>query len=407
MLNIDLSHAQFLWMMVALQLIIFAGMWLLASTAMKGFGPAMRMFGVFNLCLGISLALVALRGGTTPDFLTRSGANLTALASFVAIWAGGRRLFKPELSMREPWLVMATSGLAIIILAQFPGYGNQRVAAELMAMAWIMLRASAIVTPVMHQRFGRFPAVATTFIAWGISAVMLIRSAGALWLGWHIEVDRDGGGTLAFAYLVLAGVTSINSVLAYVLLRSVLAEVESLARHDPLTGLLNRRAFAEQQTLCWERWMRQRSAFVAICLDIDHFKNINDEFGHSVGDRVLVLVAKALQNQVRPMDTLARTGGEEFIVLLDLNDASEDVLDIAERLRAAVQALRPWPSESIWRVTVSVGVALSTTQDERPENVITRADNALYRAKATGRNLVVASAELGGIQETSVAPASK
>lgn len=395
MLNIDLSHAQFLWMMVALQLVIFAGMWLLASTTMKNFGPAMRMFGVFNLCLGLSLALVALRGGTTPDFLTRTGANLTSLASFVALWAGGRHLFNPEISMREPWLVLAAAGVIILILGQMPGYGNQRIATEFVAITWIILRASANATPVMRQRFGKLPAIATSVIAWGFGAVIMMRAIGGLFLGWHIEIDRDGSGTLAFAYLVLATVTSINSVLAYVFLRSVLAEVESLARHDPLTGLLNRRAFVEQQTLCWDRWMRQQSAFVAICLDIDHFKNINDEFGHSVGDRVLVLVSKALQNQVRPMDTLARTGGEEFVVLLDLQESGEDVMQIAERLRMAVQALRPWPGDSPRRVTVSLGVALSTSLDERPENVITRADHALYRAKANGRNRVEVSSEFG------------
>lgn len=394
MLNIDLSHAQFLWMMVALQLVIFAGMWLLASSTMKNFNPALGMFGVFNLCLAVSLALVALRGGITPDFLTRTGANLTGLAAFVALWAGARHLFNPEISMREPLLVLTAAGVIIVILSQMHGYGNHRIATEFVAITWIILRANANATPVMRRRFGKLPAIATSIIAWGFSAVILMRAVGGLFLGWHIEIDRDGSGTLAFAYLVLATVTSINSVLAYVLLRSVLAEVESLARHDPLTGLLNRRAFVEQQNLCWERWKRQQRAFAAICLDIDHFKTINDEFGHDMGDRVLIQVATALQNQVRPMDTLARTGGEEFIVLLDLQESGEDVMQIAERLRTAVQSLQPWPGDSPRRVTISLGVALSTAHDARPENVITRADYALYQAKASGRNRVELSSEL-------------
>jgi diguanylate cyclase (GGDEF)-like protein len=371
---------------------------------MKNYGPAMRMFGVFNLCLCISLALVALRGGTTPDFLTRTGANLTGLTAFVALWAGGRHLFSPEISMKEPWLVWTAATVIIIILSQMPDYGNQRIATEFVAITWIILRASANATPIVLARFGKFPAMATAFIAWGFSAVLMMRAIGGLFLGWHIEIDSNQGGTLAFAYLVLATVTSINSLLAYMLLRSVLSEVESLARHDPLTGLLNRRAFSQQQALCWDRWQRKQSAFAAICLDIDHFKTINDQFGHDMGDRTLVLVAQALQKQVRPTDTLARTGGEEFILLMDLHESGDSVMQIAERLRMAVQTLSPWPDAPQRRVTVSLGAALSTPQDERPENVITRADRALYCAKANGRNRIETSPELAFIPRLDLMP---
>jgi len=390
----DLTHAQFLWLMVSSQMAIFAGMWLLAATTMKAFGPAMRMISLFNFFLGLSVVLVAFRGTALPDALTRTGANLAGLAAFVSLWAAGSRLFKPEQSIREPWLVLVLSSMAILLFSQMPGYGNHRVAAHFIAVAWIIGRTTAFATPLMRQRFGTAPAALTHLIAWGFVAVILVRSYGALFLGWQIEIERDRPGNLGFAYFVMVCITGINSVLAYITLRSLLAELEALARHDPLTGLLNRRALTQQQALCWDRWRRHQNAFAVICLDIDHFKHVNDRFGHDAGDEVLTQVAHALLKQVRPMDNLARTGGEEFVVLLDLRESSDDVLQIAERLRQTVQGLQPFLSDPEQRITVSLGVALSTPADQRPADVLTRADRALYQAKANGRNRVEVSQEL-------------
>jgi diguanylate cyclase (GGDEF)-like protein len=186
----------------------------------------------------------------------------------------------------------------------------------------------------------------------------------------------------------MVSVTSINSILAYILFRSLLVNLEALAQHDSLTGLLNRRAFEQHQATYWERWKRQQRLFAIVCIDIDHFKNINDQFGHASGDRVLAEVAKAMQSQIRPMDTLARTGGEEFALLLDLQEHREDLMQVAERLRHRVESLQPISDHPSLRVTVSLGVATLTPKDERPENVMTRADRALYLAKANGRNRV-------------------
>jgi diguanylate cyclase (GGDEF)-like protein len=394
MFTVDLTHAQFLWLMVSSQMAIYAGMWLLASSTMKAFGPAMRMTSLFNFFLSISVVLVAVRGTALPDVLTRTGANLAGLAAFVALWAAGSRLFKPDQSLKEPWLVLAISGTAIIVFGQISGYGNHRVAVNFIALAWIVGRSTTFTIASMRQRFGAMPAMITYLIAWGFVAVILVRSFGALVLGWQIEIDRDRPGNLGFAYFVMVCITGINSVLAYISMRSVMFELEALARHDPLTGLLNRRALNQQQALWWDRWQRHQSAFAVICLDIDHFKCINDRWGHDVGDHVLTLVATALQNQVRPMDTLARTGGEEFIVLLDLREPTDDLLQIAERIRQAVQGLELLPNDKGQPLTVSLGVALSTTTDVRPADVVTRADNALYLAKANGRNRVEVAPEL-------------
>jgi diguanylate cyclase len=128
-----------------------------------------------------------------------------------------------------------------------------------------------------------------------------------------------------------------------------------------------------------------------VCLDIDHFKQVNDRFGHQTGDVVLTQVAQALRSQVRPTDMLARTGGEEFVVLVH-DEPATGLLMLAERLRTAVaRAVRTPDGQP---VHISLGVARCTATDAQAENVLSRADAALYRAKQQGRNRVEASPEL-------------
>jgi len=395
MLSFDLNHAQFLWLMVAFQLLIFGGMWLLATFAMKSFGQGLGLISLFNLLLCVSCGLVALRGTPLPDLLTRAGATLAGLAAFVAVWTGLSGLLNPRHSKTEPWLVLLLSSTAMVIFTFLPGYGNQRVAAQFVAVAWIIMRTAAFVTPRVKARFGKVPAHLLSLTGWSFVAVILTRAFGGLFLGWQIEIvsNHNQPGNLSFIFFIMACVTSINSLLAYLYMRSVVAEVESLARLDPLTGIPNRRVLNEQQALYWERWQRQQGRYAVICMDIDHFKRINDQHGHDVGDEVLQRVARALQAEIRPMDTLARTGGEEFVVLLDLHQPGEDMLQIAERLRLTVQGLEPWKEAKDRHITISLGVALPIPADTSPASVMTRADQALYLAKRKGRNRVELAAE--------------
>lgn len=161
------------------------------------------------------------------------------------------------------------------------------------------------------------------------------------------------------------------------------------ARRDALTGLLNRRAILEllDEQLA-DRRARTRSLAVLMC-DLDHFKAINDSFGHQAGDEVLRISSRRLVAQLRDGDRLGRIGGEEFLVLLQTNKASE-AAKIAERLR---QALCETPIElddhDSVTVSMSVGVAFSQSLDITPRKMIQLADQALYQAKHEGRNRVV------------------
>lgn len=157
---------------------------------------------------------------------------------------------------------------------------------------------------------------------------------------------------------------------------------------DPLTGIANRRAFVERFSVHWDDAMVRGSDLSIAVIDVDHFKRINDSAGHAVGDAVLCVLATCLQSLLRAGTLLARWGGEEFVVLIPGADA-ESAAGLGERLRAAVEAIR---REDLPSVTISIGIAsLGGRKLLRQEQLFDEADVALYRAKAEGRNRVVAS----------------
>lgn len=165
-------------------------------------------------------------------------------------------------------------------------------------------------------------------------------------------------------------------------------EIKRLAATDPLTGLSNRRQFFELAVSELDRARRYERPLCAVMVDIDHFKRVNDQHGHAVGDRVLQEVARRLRDTVRKSDTVARYGGEEFALLMPETDAPA-ALTAAERVRAAVATTpisvgEPPPLE----ITISAGVAAIRPDDRMIEALLERADIALYAAKNAGRNRV-------------------
>lgn len=170
--------------------------------------------------------------------------------------------------------------------------------------------------------------------------------------------------------------------------RQLVARLDGEARTDPLTGLLNRRGFDERAAGEAARALREGSALALIQFDIDHFKDINDAWGHDTGDRVLAAIGRVLRAEARAVDVVARRGGEEFTALLPGSDELDaDVF--AERVRAAVAAA----ADSLLpngAVRVSAGVA-AAAGGPAIEALLARADAALYEAKRAGRDRVVVS----------------
>ena len=172
--------------------------------------------------------------------------------------------------------------------------------------------------------------------------------------------------------------------------------IAQLAEHDALTGAKNRRVFDEQLARLWQQAVEDRRPLAILLIDVDHFKDFNDRYGHQAGDVALRQVAQAVQAQIhQPLDVLSRYGGEEFAALLYDTDGPQ-ARDIAERMRLAVSAIsiEHRGARASRVVTISIGVAaIQPVPDRGPLGALQLADEALYTAKVHGRNKVHLAAE--------------
>jgi two-component system cell cycle response regulator len=215
--------------------------------------------------------------------------------------------------------------------------------------------------------------------------------AGVIFLRTLLDEASLGRADVEFGdQVVRAAVAAIRRAQVIESTRADKARFEVLALTDPLTQTHNRRALMERLTSELERARRYALHLSVLMVDLDHFKVINDSYGHVVGDEVLRGVSRVLQREARAVDVVARFGGEEFLVVLP-ETGEEGAVALAERIRARVEETPPVTGgEYGWlRVTVSIGVAtVPSTRVNSPEELIAVADEALYRAKAQGRNRV-------------------
>ncbi|MEP0356286.1 MAG: GGDEF domain-containing protein [Paraglaciecola sp.] len=161
-------------------------------------------------------------------------------------------------------------------------------------------------------------------------------------------------------------------------------QFEKQAMHDPLSSLLNRRGMFEKLEQEFSRVKRSNSVLTVMMCDIDHFKLINDEFGHSQGDEIIKYLAKDFMENLRKQDAVARWGGEEYLFLLP-DTKGEDALVIAEKLRARIENAHFNHKNKQFNVTISIGLH-QLTSDDSINQAITKADKCLYNCKVNGRN---------------------
>jgi two-component system cell cycle response regulator len=165
-------------------------------------------------------------------------------------------------------------------------------------------------------------------------------------------------------------------------------KMAEMSTRDELTQLANRRYFNEVLELKFQRGRRARNDLNLAILDLDHFKSVNDRYGHPAGDEVLIRVSRTLRESLRQNDTACRYGGEEFVFLLSDIDIQQARM-ICERLRAAIADLNVSYGQKVIRITASIGLS-SSAGASTPQELLARADSALYQAKKAGRNMVVA-----------------
>jgi diguanylate cyclase (GGDEF)-like protein len=297
------------------------------------------------------------------------------------------------------WVYVAT--MALCMLASVPLLLRERVSRG-QTFALVLLGDLTYVVVVLCLRDAEHYATPLMLLfaafvgAWFLEpwqlAINMLATTGAVLAGmWHSYPD---GADLAIQTAVNAGMLNATALGVFVLRRRIqrlLASTQALSSTDPLTGLWNRRFLVQQAPRVWRQARRDGTRVTAMVLDLDHFKRLNDAHGHAAGDAVLRAVSDSLSATVRPADVLARTGGEELVVLGLVGDAAE-AHHLAERLRAAVAASS---TDGGHRVTASIGIALTRPVDGEDTadalwKLIDRADAAMYEAKQQGRDRVAA-----------------
>ena len=214
---------------------------------------------------------------------------------------------------------------------------------------------------------------------------------------WRGELlNRRRNGELYWEHVAISPVTDESGTITHFVAvkedisrsKKLEEELRRLATVDPLTGVLNRRSFNDLAAHEFSRCHRHAGPLGAAMIDIDHFKSVNDTYGHPVGDQVIRAVAAACHAVLRDRDVIGRLGGEEFACILP--DTSPDQSEVvAERLRAAVAGVPiELPDGESCSVTVSVGISNMTVSDADVGALLARADAALYAAKQAGRNRV-------------------
>jgi two-component system cell cycle response regulator len=205
---------------------------------------------------------------------------------------------------------------------------------------------------------------------------------GRLALGPSTKSEPDTAALVSLVAREVAGPLRITALMH---------ELQQLATTDPLTKLLNRRAFLEMMIVELERCRRYEMPLSILLLDVDHFKSVNDGYGHAAGDKVLAAMGGLLIKQLRVPDSPARWGGEEFVLALK-NTNGAGALVAAERILNAIRALEIQLPEKNLRITASLGIA-TARPGESVDAVIDRADKAMYAAKLAGRNRLRVSEE--------------
>jgi diguanylate cyclase (GGDEF)-like protein len=342
----------------------------------------------------VSLPLFAARGAV-PDMLSIELANTLLLGTTVLMLAGFRRHLQLPVPWRRLGGCVGLGLLLIVVLHHGVDSIGGRVVAMSLLHAALCLEMGVLLLPQLGrlgQNKGRYPLLFTVCACFGNAVIQLVRSvvyaiplAGiALPLNdTALSMAFFSIGALALPALTLGAVMMANA--------DLVARARHAADHDHLTGARSRRAFFDLAARERARALRAGSPLSLLLFDVDHFKRINDTHGHATGDRVLADIVERAGAEVRNIDVVARLGGEEFAVLLP-DTALDTALLVAERLRAALDRSFDGGAGAVG-YTVSIGAA-TLLADESIDGMLSRADAALYAAKAGGRNAVVDAREL-------------
>lgn len=359
--------------------ILLAYAWLLSRHA-----TAIALWAVAYLVSAAGIALF-IAGGSIDDVWTVDIARALLIVSYGMMWMGARSFNRRP----TPLLYVFVGAAAWLLACQLEAF-QASMAARIVFFSAINF-GYTILTGFEFWRHGdkqlmsRWPLI----IILGVHAGVFL--SRMIWPGWFVLVMT--GHSPALSLTVFVSFELLFHTFCAAFLLSFIAKERSELRYkraslvDPLTGILNRRGFTENALRQLRRMETDRQPAALVAFDLDRFKTINDTHGHHIGDSVLRAFCDIVIAAIRPGDLFGRIGGEEFACLL-ANVSEADAMAVAERIRNRF-ADREIIIESVkLRATVSAGLAFSNRQDRALTGLMLAADQALYRAKAHGRNRI-------------------
>jgi diguanylate cyclase (GGDEF)-like protein len=378
--------------LVTIYVEVILGLLLLFAWVQNTAVTAVAWWGFAHLLLAASVVLFGLYG-SAPDLITIDLANALLFTAFALTWTGAR-LFDHQ----KPLPVFIFGGAALwLVVSRLPGVAGSFDVRVLLSSGIITTYTWATAYEFWRGRseplVSRWPAI---FMLFAHGCLYLLRTPFGAMLPW----SPTGSEVFESVWLTVLSFEALLFTIAIAFILLAMAKERTEHRHktaslvDPLTGIANRRAFMQDGEALLRRQVNDPCAIAVMLLDLDHFKSINDRFGHAVGDRVLQVFTQTGSRCMRRMDLFGRLGGEEFAALL--YDSNRDkALAAAEEIRTTfAEATRDVDGEPI-NATVSIGVVISHDAISDLSALLAQADHALYRAKESGRDRVeVASIDL-------------
>ena len=373
--------------MLCTHLMCFSVMFWLVSKRLHGKKMGMNFFAMGNLLLGCAYVLQLVEGGPAWSLMSVVNHSLT-LASPVAYWLGAMRFFGQSVPLWRPLLAVAVLYSAAQVLVQW-SLGPVARYAMLSGMSALLFLAMVVTVVYGVRTFAKDLYAEMVFFALLITGICALNAFKFMKLmhGGLDALRMDGSFQVVFYIYMTSLATVLPPSIIWLVLRRLTDELRGIAARDPMTQLLNRRGLTEALQL----YFNSRKAVPAhlLMLDVDHFKRINDTYGHHIGDTVLCHVAQVLSGAVRRGDLAGRIGGEEFLVIC-LDSDMHGVRHLAERLRSAIetQAIPVSGRDQPLHCTVTIGISSPFSGAEALEGAMREADAALYRGKAAGRNRI-------------------
>lgn len=346
------------------------------------------------LLAAIASSLIVLRDAA-PAWLTFTGANTAVMLAYSCFWIGSAKYFGQPINIQS-WAVFFI--ITWLVQAYFT-YGLESLRGRYISTTGFILVASLMHSMVFAREIYRGQIVDKQLrlgtIFTGSCIVFSTLIFGARWVH-AVFLPQNGHGILdtSLPQVLYLGAYSFGLVImsiGFLLLVSerIRRNFEDLAMADALTGVRSRRALIEAAHDLFQRSRRSERPFCLMMLDLDHFKLVNDKYGHQVGDQVLQAFCRRIETALRSSDVLGRLGGEEFVVLMpdtNLRQANE----LAERLLKTSSDSDP----ELPVLTVSIGISEWRKDDASLDKLLGRADRALYAAKTGGRNQAVVDGDL-------------